>query len=115
MTHPNRVEVFTGTLLATSLVTSLCLADTPFPSTSQPPSHTPTLITNATILTGTGQKLEAANLYFVDGKIVAVGAEQPNLSEETRIIDANGGWVTPGIIDVHSHLGVYPSPGVAYI
>ncbi len=112
MTHPNRVEVFTGTLLATSLVTSLCLADTPFPSTYQPPSHTPTLITNATILTGTGQKLEAANLYFVDGKIVAVGAEQPNLSEETRIIDANGGWVTPGIIDVHSHLGVYPSPGV---
>lgn len=112
MTHPNRVEVFTGTLLATSLATSLCLADTPFPSTYQPPSHTPTLITNATILTGTGQKLEAANLYFVDGKIVAVGAEQPNLSEETRIIDANGGWVTPGIIDVHSHLGVYPSPGV---
>ena len=67
MTHPNRVEVFTGTLLATSLATSLCLADTPFPSTYQPPSHTPTLITNATILTGTGQKLEAANLYFVDG------------------------------------------------
>ena len=23
-----------------------------------------------------------------------------------------GKWVTPGLIDVHSHLGVYPSPGV---
>jgi len=28
------------------------------------------------------------------------------------VVDAGGLWVTPGIIDVHSHLGVYPSPGV---
>ncbi|KAG1363050.1 hypothetical protein G6F61_013939 [Rhizopus arrhizus] len=27
-------------------------------------------------------------------------------------IDAQGKWVTPGLIDVHSHLGVYPRPGV---
>ena len=27
-------------------------------------------------------------------------------------IDAEGRWVTPGLIDVHSHLGVYPSPGL---
>ena len=29
------------------------------------------------------------------------------------MIDAAGKWVTPGIIDNHSHLGVYPSPGVS--
>ncbi|WP_202624109.1 amidohydrolase, partial [Steroidobacter agaridevorans] len=29
-----------------------------------------------------------------------------------KVIEANGRWVTPGLIDVHSHLGVYPSPGV---
>jgi imidazolonepropionase-like amidohydrolase len=28
------------------------------------------------------------------------------------VIEAAGKWVTPGIIDVHSHLGNYPSPGV---
>ena len=39
--------------------------------------------------------------------------EPPNeLTSDTRIIDAEGSWVTPGIIDVHSRLGVYPSPGV---
>jgi imidazolonepropionase-like amidohydrolase len=27
-------------------------------------------------------------------------------------VDATGKWVTPGIIDAHSHLGVYASPGV---
>jgi imidazolonepropionase-like amidohydrolase len=31
----------------------------------------------------------------------------------TQVLDATGKWVTPGIIDVHSHLGVYASPGVS--
>ena len=40
---------------------------------------------------------------------------QPLAGESTlltgaTVIDASGMWVTPGIIDVHSHLGVYPSP-----
>jgi imidazolonepropionase-like amidohydrolase len=28
------------------------------------------------------------------------------------VVNARGKWITPGIIDVHSHLGVYPSPAV---
>jgi imidazolonepropionase-like amidohydrolase len=47
-----------------------------------------------------------------DGKIVAVGTALEAPADATRV-DGTGKWVTPGIIDVHSHLGVYPSPGVS--
>ena len=70
-----------------------------------------TLLTGATVLTGTGERLDTADVLFVDGKIVAVGAGLP--AEGATVIDASGKWVTPGIIDVHSHLGVYPSPSTA--
>ncbi|MBW8808509.1 MAG: amidohydrolase, partial [Lysobacter sp.] len=41
-----------------------------------------------------------------------VGTALDAPTDATRV-DATGKWVTPGIIDVHSHLGVYPSPGVS--
>ena len=68
-----------------------------------------TLITGATVLTGTGDRLDNADVLLVGGKIAEVGT---GLSADgADMVDAAGKWVTPGIIDVHSHLGVYPSPG----
>jgi imidazolonepropionase-like amidohydrolase len=44
------------------------------------------------------------------GKIIAVG---PGLDAASMtVVDASGMWITPGVIDVHSHLGVYASPRV---
>ena len=40
----------------------------------------------------------------------AVGNGLEATADAVRV-DATGKWVTPGIIDIHSHLGVYPSPG----
>jgi len=68
-----------------------------------------TLITGATVLTGTGERLENADILMADGKIANVGVGLA--AEGADIVDASGKWVTPGVIDVHSHLGVYPSPG----
>ena len=72
---------------------------------------TPLLIRGATVLTGDGRRLENADLLIAGGRIEAVapGLEAP---AGAATIDAAGRWVTPGIIDSHSHLGVYPSPDV---
>lgn len=83
----------------------------PYASTYRPVASGPVLLRNATVLTGTGERLENADVLMQDGKIQAVGkglaAPQGALS-----VDATGKWITPGIIDVHSHLGVYASPGI---
>ena len=71
----------------------------------------PTAIVGARLLTGTGEEIDDATLVMREGKIVSVlahGAAPP----DTVVIHADGKWVTPGIIDPHSHLGVYASPGV---
>lgn len=69
---------------------------------------TPILIRGATIWTAAGAVLPSADLLLRGGRIAAIGA----LSAEAgvRVIDARGKHVTPGLIDPHSHLGVYPVP-----
>ncbi|NQD38816.1 amidohydrolase [Permianibacter sp. IMCC34836] len=83
----------------------------PFASTYKPLPSKPTLLRNATVLIGNGQQLDNASVLLQDGKIVAVGSDV-KAPDGADIIDASGKWVTPGIIDVHSHLGVYPSPAL---
>lgn len=66
-------------------------------------------ITNATVLTGTGEQINDATVLVEQRKVVAVG-QGVLLPNGIKTLDAKGKWVTPGLIDVHSHLGVYPSP-----
>ena len=82
-----------------------------YASTYEPPASLPTLITNATVLTAAGDRIEGGSVLMRDGKIAAVG-RQLTAPAGATVIDARGKWVTPGIIDAHSHLGVYASPGV---
>lgn len=82
-----------------------------YPSTYHAPPSPPTLIQHATVLTGTGQRLDDADVLMVDGKVSAVG-KQLTAPPGAVVIPAQGRWVTPGLIDIHSHLGVYPSPEV---
>ena len=82
----------------------------PFPSTYQPfPSKT-TVIKNATILTAVGPRIEGGSVLLKDGKIAAVGKDIA-VPADAVVIDGTGKFVTPGLIDDHSHLGVYPAPG----
>ena len=92
--------------------TALTVAAEPasFASTYAPVASPPVLIRGATVLTGDGQRLEATDLLLREGRIVGLGAglEAPG---DALIVDGAGKWLTPGLIDVHSHLGVYASPG----
>lgn len=83
----------------------------PFPSTYHPGPAPLTAIVHATIFTGTGTQIDDGTVVLKNGKIDAVGTgiEPP---DGAIVIDAKGMWVTPGIVDPHSHLGDAPSPGV---
>ncbi|NIB42708.1 amidohydrolase [Pseudomaricurvus alkylphenolicus] len=81
----------------------------PYGSTYQVPSSPVTLIRGATVLTGDGRQLNRTDVLLSNGRIEAVGANIP-LPEGARVVPGNGKWLTPGLIDVHSHMGVYPAP-----
>jgi imidazolonepropionase-like amidohydrolase len=70
----------------------------------------PVLIRNATILTAAGPELQRGSILITDGKISAVGT-QVTVPAGATVIDGTRKYVTPGIIDAHSHLGVYAAPG----
>ena len=84
----------------------------PFPSTYHAYPGVPTLVRNVTIFDGEGARIEGGSVLFADGKIVSVGQgiEAP---AGATVIDGTGKVLTPGIIDIHSHLGDYPSPQIA--
>ena len=83
----------------------------PFPSTYVPLPSKSTLIQNVTILDGIGGFIESGSILLQDGVVSGIG---PDLAapDGAVVIEGDGKWLTPGIIDIHSHLGVYPSPAV---
>ena len=87
-------------------------AQDPYASTYRPIASPAVLIRDATVLTGTGTRLDGADVLMRDGRIVAVGRDLDAPADAVQV-DGRGKWVTPGLIDVHSHLGVYPSPGAS--
>ena len=67
-----------------------------------------TVISGGTVLLGNGQKMESAHIIIENGKIKAVATELPNISvDQMNIIDASDKFITPGLIDVHTHLGIH--------
>src|SRR5258705_295795 len=67
------------------------------------------LIKGGTLLTVTHGTIEQGDLLIQDGRIAAVGRGL-TAPAGTKVIDASGRFVMPGIVDTHSHMGVYPWP-----
>ncbi|KAI0825194.1 carbohydrate esterase family 9 protein [Trametes gibbosa] len=79
------------------------------------PGSPPTLITNASIWTGrdNGREVIHGDLLLLGGIIRRVGHLHHSALDafgDLKRIDAKGRWVSSGIVDLHSHLGVDPSP-----
>ena len=81
-----------------------------YASTYVPLSSENIVIRNATVFDGNGNKFNNYDLHFSNGEIQALGSKL--IVENAVEIDGTGKFVTPGIIDNHSHMGVYPAPGV---
>jgi imidazolonepropionase-like amidohydrolase len=84
----------------------------PYPSTYHPYPGAPTVIRGATLFDGEGGQVDNGTIVIADGLIQAVGGPETPVPAGAFEIDGTGKYVTPGVIDVHSHLGDYPSPGV---
>lgn len=85
----------------------------PFPSTYKPYASTDTAITGVTIFDGEGGRIDNGVIFMSGGKIRSVGGTDTAIPSGATVIDGTGKYVTPGIIDIHSHLGDYPTPSVA--
>jgi imidazolonepropionase-like amidohydrolase len=64
------------------------------------------LIKKGTVLTMAGEAIENGQVLVNEGKIIAVGKDV-SIPENCEIIDAQGGFIMPGIIDAHCHIGMW--------
>lgn len=73
----------------------------------------PVVIRGATLLLATGRSIARGTIILDRGKIAVVAEGDLPAPAGALVIDGSGKFVTPGLIDTHSHLGVYPMIGAA--
>lgn len=71
------------------------------------------ILRGGTVMTASGEVHTPGWVHLRDGRIAALGAGDPPTIAGSRLVDVSGSFVTPGLIDTHSHLGVYPSPSAS--
>ncbi|GIW70654.1 MAG: hypothetical protein KatS3mg102_0196 [Planctomycetota bacterium] len=113
-TPPRRGAPIRGALLGALLALAALLwpaavraaeAAPPFPAS--PTSQADLALVGGTVLTVTRGTIERGTVLVRGGRIAAVGRELP-VPPGARTIDCTGRYLMPGIIDTHSHMGVYP-------
>ena len=81
----------------------VCVAPLSLAQSTQ--SHHDVVIKNAIVMTATHGNITNGSIYLKDGKIAAVGSNV-NVPAGATVIDAGGKYVTPGIVDAHSHIAL---------
>ncbi|KAF5358954.1 hypothetical protein D9758_004746 [Tetrapyrgos nigripes] len=81
--------------------------------------NTSYLIKNATIWTGekNGTNVINGSLWLANGIVMSMGENLPRdlmeKEENLTVVEAEGRWVTPGLVDINSHLGVFSLPAMS--
>jgi len=91
----NRIPRYLGLLLV--FVCAAALAQQPTPND--------VVIKNAIVMTVTHGTIANGSVYVKDGKIAAVGKDV-NAPASATVVDAGGKYLTPGLIDSHSHIAL---------
>jgi len=88
-----------------SVLLSACLTIAPAAAVAQSAPHHDVVIKNATVMTVTHGNIKNGSIWISGGKIMAVG-ETITMPYTAQVIDAGGKYVTPGIVDSHSHIAL---------
>jgi imidazolonepropionase-like amidohydrolase len=78
---------------------------------AKPPAAPAVVIRGATLLLATGKTIGRGTIILDKGKIAVVAEGDLPAPSGATVIDGAGKFVTPGLIDTHSHMGVYPMLG----
>jgi imidazolonepropionase-like amidohydrolase len=98
---------FLWSLLPVSLAFTLTAVAKP------PEAQPPKAFRGARLLTAAGPAIDDGVLVIQGGKIVAVGAAADTpVPDGAEVVDARGKTLIPGLVDTHSHIGIWPRPHV---
>ena len=88
-----------------SILLAFAIAGGTRPSQASAEFETPIVVSNVTVVTGTGRTIESGTIVMSQGRIIAVGRDV-DVPAEALPIDATGLIAYPGFIDAHTHLGI---------
>ncbi|WP_370248009.1 amidohydrolase family protein [Nocardioides sp.] len=85
------------------------------PETTAPPTGFDTVIRRGRWFDGAGSPSAIRDLGIIDGVVTAISEDPLPVAEHTEVIDAEGAWVMPGMVDIHTHydVEVLEGPGLA--
>ncbi|MFM7148827.1 MAG: amidohydrolase family protein, partial [Gemmataceae bacterium] len=92
------------------LAALLCLVGSQSLPETRP--EAPMAFTGATLHPVSGPRVENGVLVVQGGKILAIGGPGTPIPENAVLIDVRGKTIIPGLVDTHSHVGIYPRPAV---